>query len=59
MSHTIESEQIEHRHIQNKMLIIAKKLLASKKQLQEEIRNDAKKPEFQAAIAELRRIRKS
>ncbi len=58
MHTTTEEELIEHEHIQNNMLDIAKLLLESKKALQEEIRNDAKTPEFKDAVQKLKLLRK-
>lgn len=50
----IEQELTEHQAIQQRMILIAKKMLASKKELQKEIREDMKNPYVRKAIEELK-----
>lgn len=52
---TIEQERLEHEEIQKRMVAVARLMLASKRELQQEIRDDLKKPEIRAAIDELKR----
>jgi hypothetical protein len=51
---TAQEELDQHAKIQQKMLDIGRKLMQSKRELQAEIREDAKKPEFRAAIERLK-----
>lgn len=55
MSTTIEQERLEHEEIQKRMVAVARRMLASKRELQQEIRDDLKKPEIRAAIDELKK----
>ena len=50
----IEQELTEHQAIQQRMVILAKKMLASKQELQKEIREDMKNPFIRRAIEELK-----
>lgn len=50
----IEQELTEHQAIQQRMILLAKKMLASKKELQKEIREDMKNPFIRKAIEELK-----
>lgn len=50
----IEQELSEHQAIQQRMILLAKKMLASKKELQKEIREDMKNPFIRKAIEELK-----
>lgn len=52
---TIEQERREHQEIQRRMVAVAQRMLASKRELQQEIRDDMKKPEFREAINELKK----
>ncbi|QMW01148.1 hypothetical protein [Spirosoma foliorum] len=51
----IEQERREHEEIQKRMIAVAKRMLASKRELQQEIREDMKKPEIREAIDELKK----
>ncbi len=50
----IEQELTEHQAIQQRMILLAKKMLVSKKELQKEIREDMKNPFIRKAIEELK-----
>ena len=50
----IEQELTEHQAIQQRMVILAKKMLASKQELQKEIREDMQNPFIRRAIEELK-----
>jgi len=47
---TIEQELTEHQAIQQRMVVLAKRMLASKQELQKEIREDMKNPFIRKAI---------
>ncbi len=51
---TIKKELTEEQRRQNRMAM-GERMLASKRQMQKEMREDWKKPEIQAAIAKLRK----
>ena len=51
---TIKKELTEEQRRQNRMAL-GERMLASKRQMQKEMREDWKKPEIQAAIAKLRK----
>lgn len=55
MINPIEQELREHEAIQKRMVAVAKRMLESKRQLQQEIRDDIQKPDIQAAINELKK----
>ncbi|SFD32217.1 hypothetical protein [Spirosoma endophyticum] len=55
MINPIEQELREHEAIQKRMVAVAKRMLESKRQLQQEIRDDIQKPDVQAAINELKK----
>ncbi|QIP13052.1 hypothetical protein G8759_10645 [Spirosoma aureum] len=55
MTSIIELERQEHEEIQKRMVAVAKCMLKSKQQLQQEIRDDLRKPEVKAAIYELKK----
>ncbi len=50
----MQEELLEHRAIQERLVIVAQKMLASKKELQKEIREDLKNPIIKKAIEELK-----
>jgi hypothetical protein len=50
----IEQELTEHQAIQQRMVVLAKRMLASKHELQKEIREDMKNPFIRKAIEELK-----
>ncbi len=49
-----EQELRDHEEIQKRMVAVARRMLESKRQLQQEIRNDLKNPEFRAVINKLK-----
>ena len=51
---TIKKELTEEQRRQN-IMALGEKMLASKRQMQKEMKEDWKKPEIQAAIAKLRK----
>ena len=51
----IEQERLEHEEIQKRMIAVARRMLASKQQLQQEIQEDVNKPEFRTAIDQLKK----
>lgn len=50
----IEQELTEHQAIQQRMILLAKKMLVSKQELQKEIKEDMKNPSIRKAIEELK-----
>jgi hypothetical protein len=50
----IEQELTEHQAMQQRMVMLAKRMLASKKELQKEIKEDMKNPFIRKAIEELK-----
>lgn len=52
---TIQQELIQHQAIQERMVQIAKKMLANKQEMQKEIREDMKNPIIRNAIEELKK----
>jgi hypothetical protein len=50
-----QEELREHEAIQKRMVAVARRMLESKRQLQQEIKEDMKKPEIRAAVDELKR----
>ncbi len=50
-----EQQLQEHQDIQNRMVAVARRMIESKRQLQQEIQDDMKKPEIRAAIDELKK----
>ena len=55
MTESIEQERREHEEIQKRMIAVARRMLAGKRQLQQEIREDSSKPEFREAIDQLKK----
>ena len=51
---TLKKELTEEQRLQNRMAL-GERMLASKRLMQQEMREDWKKPEIQAAIAKLRK----
>ena len=52
---TIQNELIQHHAIQQRMVLIAKKMLANKQEMRKEIREDMKNPIIRNAIEELKK----
>ena len=52
---TIQNELIQHHAIQERMVLIAKKMLANKQEMRKEIREDMKNPIIRNAIEELKK----
>ena len=52
---TIQNELSQHRAIQERMVLIAKKMLANKQEMRKEIREDMKNPIIRNAIEELKK----
>lgn len=52
---TLEQERREHEEIQKRMVAVARRMLASKRELQQEIQNDLQNPDIRAAIDELKK----
>ena len=52
---TIQNELIHHHAIQERMVLIAKKMLANKQEMRKEIREDMKNPIIRNAIEELKK----
>jgi hypothetical protein len=50
-----QEELREHDAIQQRMVAVARRMMESKQQLRQEIKDDMKKPEIRAAIDELKR----
>ena len=50
----IEQELTEYQAIQQRMVVLAKRMLASKHELQKEIREDMRNPSIRKAIEELK-----
>lgn len=50
-----QEELREHEAIQQRMVAVARRMMESKRQLRQEIKDDMKKPEIRAAIDELKR----
>lgn len=50
-----QNELRDHEAIQQRMVAIARRMMESKQQLRQEIKDDMKKPEIRAAIDELKR----
>lgn len=44
-----------HQSMQQRMVEVARRMMESKQQLQEEIKNDMQRPEIKAAVEELKR----
>ncbi len=55
MTKTLEQEQHEHQELQKRMVAVARRMMESKQQLQQEMREDMKNPQIRAAIDELKK----
>jgi|GEM_PF-4546697 len=55
MTTSNQEELREHDAIQQRMVAVARRMMESKRQLRQEIKDDMKKPEIRAAIDELKR----
>lgn len=52
---TYQQEIEQHKVMQRRMVAIAKRMMESKRQLQQEIKDDMKQPEIRAAVDELKK----
>lgn len=54
----VEKDLERHQEMKRRMVAVARRMLETKRELQEEIRNDMNNPEIRAAIDELKRRQK-
>ncbi|MFD2569741.1 hypothetical protein ACFSUS_03795 [Spirosoma soli] len=55
MTTSVEQQLREHEDLRKRMVAVARRMMESKRQLQQEIRDDMNKPEVRAAIDELKK----